>query len=141
MLKYKPSAINVTAFTRISDDKTFYDGVYFDKENCKNTGQLLVESSDKSVKPGFFENLEDLVEAIKNDVNEDIKELTPTFKNDYILNFLSKLDPDGEGKIESAGAYLQRPINEKEFRKLLSLADEMIRPMFYEEDYTHHVII
>lgn len=123
--------IQVSAYTRIADNKTFYDGLFCDRDNTLGPG--LNEYSEKTIQ-GLFKNLEDLVEAIETGLEEKSENFTPIQRKDTIIHFTNVKDNTfKDAYFSSWGSYLQRTLNESELKELLSLTDSKLRAKLYEE--------
>jgi hypothetical protein len=133
--------INVTVHRKLNDPKTVGDlysgrilfryGDGSDQYIDDNFPGLLTEKG--AISPGFFRNLDDLAESISLNVKGLLGEFVdPSDRSDLVLSYdsnTSENSPGGpRGYTDSTGSYLQRPFNDEEMQKLISVVDKRLRP-------------
>ena len=124
--------INVTAYRKISGTRVLYEGFLYISESIDSP---LEEHSDRVTEEGFFENLEDIADAISEAVIERTR--SDELRSWEVFSFTSKTNLgfsiyDGEGYIDSSGAYVHEALGKEEIEELIELVDKRIRPKIFQ---------
>lgn len=131
--------VRVSAFERITDGATLYEGDIERKEYGKViSGCGLEEISDKTVPPGYFTNLRDFLDAVEKRVNEELNELPEakkrSYTEDFSLNYRNAFSRlFDHAYLDNTGAYVQRNLTTEELTELITISHDLFKPRFFDK--------
>lgn len=122
---------NVTAYRHTGDvsRKVLYDGTI----TSPGATYSLVDFAERTIKPGFLENLPAVARSIKIILDELHKDASVAERDDLTLYLDSKIDESGPANISVAGAFIERELDSNELEELTRQTHDLIRPDYFDE--------